>query len=293
MMKTCLFLLVTAGCVFWVLKWANETQLDRAFNEVLGERDPGAFRVVFTRNKDVLEHYRDRTALPDVSTYSSDDYPTVVGSLAYRFAEWQEWDAAVEFAEDALKIRKDPIALKALIVTATRSNNVRARQAVRSMTAPRDASLLTIDLFIAQEKYDDALEELSKSETSGRSDTATLRRVQNTTRHLVIAMRKNDEPAFQGRLAADWTFWFVSDDDFSAFIQKMKNQTANNAQFILSFGLRDMCIIAYQKYRGDNDIAEAGVWRERAKLLGEAIMYQNPCYQWHYNRVIRPQLDLE
>ena len=123
----------------------------------------------------------------------------------------------MEFAEDALKIRKDPIALNALVVTATRSNNVRAKQAVRAMTAPRDASLLTIDIFIAQEKYDDALEKLSKSETSGGSDTALRRRVENTTRYLVIAMRQKDEPAFQDRLAADWPLWFVSDDDFNAF----------------------------------------------------------------------------
>ena len=291
MVITCLFLLVTAGCVFWVLKWANETQLERAFNDVLGELDPGTFRDVFTRNKDVLERYRDRTALPDVSSYSSDDYPTVVGSLAYRFAEWRQWDAAVEFAEDALKIRKDPIALNALIVTATRSNNVRARQAVREMTASRDGSLLTVDLLIAQEKYSDALEELSKTESSVKSETAWLRRVQNTNRHLEIALRQKDEPAFQGRLAADWTFWFVSDDDFNAFVQKMKNHTVNDVQFSLSFGVRDMCIIAYQKHRGDGDIAKASVWQERAKLLGEAIMYGNPCYQWHYYRVIRPQLD--
>ena len=63
-----------------------------------------------------------------------------------------------------------------------------------------------------------------------------------------------------------------------------------SGQRLLAFPVRDIAIMAYQKYRADANVKAAAIWQSRATLVAEAIVAALPNDSLHYQRVIRPQL---
>lgn len=255
--------------------------------------DPVDSATLLARNKSAMERYRSAFGMPDVSSYPSVNYPTVCGRLALIYAEWCEWEFAVEFANYALQARDDPTAQKAMIQAATESQNETAIHAVKNMRVSDKTSLLYIDLLIAQGEDDEALatlESLEISETTSEFGTSPLSWVHLTNRFLLIAMHKGNTAAFDDRLNVAWNRYFTSDEDFDTFRQKIRSGAGNNMQWSLTLAARYMSIIAYQKFRDDGNSKEATRWRERARLLAEAIVAANPMFDLHYKRVIMPKL---
>lgn len=280
--------------IFLVQSSCSKTsQVETAINAIMLERDPADWTELLFDHQKSLEQYRASFGLPDISSYSSGDYPTVLGAIALRCSDWDEWDSAIRFANAALEVRNDPAARSALIKAATKSNNKLAKRAVNGMRNSNIDSLACIDLLIAQENYDQALsalDKLDKKETTSEFGTSLLSRAHITNRFLLIALRKSNLPAFKERLDIAWKRYFLSEEDMIAFCRKLSDGDGNSMRFSLAVVVRDMSIMACQSFRTDGNMEEAARWQKRAMALAEAIVSSAPTYDLHYQRVIKPKL---
>ena len=281
-----LVVLVVAGS-----SCSRTVDAETAINNIVAFNDPADWLPALAGGKDKLEKYRAAFNLPEVSSQKADEYTTVLGVIAFRCTEWCEWDLAVEYAKAALAARDDPFARRALIRVAIESDNQFARNIVQTIHISDKASLDYIDLLIALGKYGDAMKALDESikmENTTDYGNSFLSQMHLEKRALEITTRVPSISSFEERLNAAWVKYFKSDEEFQVFCQLCGK--GHPGMFEVAFPVRDIAIIAYQKYRGDGNATAAAIWRVRATLLAEAIVAGSPPHLLHYERVIKPKL---
>ena len=292
-MKTHLYIAALAGLLLVHSSCTRSADVENAINNIVFYQDPADWVGVLSSSKNSLERYRAEFGLPEVSSMQSKDYSTVLGVIAQRCAEWDEWELAVEYSKAALELRNDPAAQKALIRVAIESENQFARDAVQAIYIADRSTLPHVDLLIAQGKFaeaQNALTELGRVEANADRGSPFLTRMYFTNRALLIAKKLGNSSSFDELLRSAWAEYFISDDELRAFCQKNASVDRTDMGFVLAIAARDIAILAYQKYRAEGNSEQAAIWQVRATLLAEAVVAASPGYSLHYQRVVKARL---
>lgn len=292
-MKTYLHTAVLVGLLALHSSCKRSESVENAINNIAFYQDPADWVGALSSSKGSLERYRDEIGLPEVASMQSEKYSSVLGVIAKRCAEWDEWELAIEYAKAALELRNDLAAQQALIMVAIESENRFARDAVQKIVISDRSTLTHVDLLIAQGKLaeaQNALTELGRVEADAGRGSDLLTRMSLTNRALLIAKKLGESSSFDELLRSAWAEYFVSDKEMQAFCQKNASKDRPPLGFELALEARDIAILAYQKYRAEGNSEQAGIWQVRATQLAEAAVGASPGYSLHYQRVIRARL---